>query len=177
MLIKAENIFYSVQPAEQTNFSDNTFDLITVSQALHWFQFDKFYTEVKRVAKPGAWIAAWTYTLLNISSEIDAIITVHFYKNTLGQYWDKERKYVDEQYSTIPFPFKEIKTPVFKIHFEWTLQELEGFFNTWSALQKYITTNHVNPVENVIKEIQPYFMKEKMKIVFPVHLRMGQIEK
>src|ERR1044071_3550840 len=32
-----ENIFYSMQPAEQTNFSDNTFDLVTVSQALHWF--------------------------------------------------------------------------------------------------------------------------------------------
>src|ERR1700674_1499230 len=36
----AANIFYSVQPAERTDFPDKTFDLITVSQALHWFQFD-----------------------------------------------------------------------------------------------------------------------------------------
>src|SRR5689334_1149416 len=42
---QASNIFYSLQAAEQTNFSDNQFDLVTVSQALHWFDFDKFYTE------------------------------------------------------------------------------------------------------------------------------------
>ncbi|MBK5272239.1 MAG: class I SAM-dependent methyltransferase, partial [Bacteroidia bacterium] len=87
---QAANIFYSVQPAEQTNFPDNIFDLITVSQALHWFLFDKFYKEVKRVAKPGAWIAVWTYTLPTISLEIDTVI-IDFYKNTLGSYWDKER--------------------------------------------------------------------------------------
>lgn len=172
----APNIFYSVQPAEQTNFQGNTFDLITVSQALHWFRFDKFYNEVKRVAKSGAWIAVWTYTLLNISPEIDIIIT-DFYKNTLGQYWDKERKYVDEGYATIPFPFKEIKTPVFKMLFEWTLPELEGFLNTWSALQKFIAINEINPVKEVIEKIRPIMKAEKMNIVFPVHLRMGQIEK
>jgi len=170
------NIFYSLQPAEQTNFPDNTFDLITVSQALHWFQFDKFYNETKRVAKPGALIAVWTYTLITISPEIDKIIT-DFDKNTLGQYWDKERKYMEECYATIPFPFNEIKTPVFKIRFEWTLNELEGFLNTWSALQNYMAINHTNPVEDVIKKIRSNFIKEKMPVAFPVYLRMGQIEK
>jgi ubiquinone/menaquinone biosynthesis C-methylase UbiE len=172
----AQNIFYSVQPAEQTSFPDNIFDLITVSQALHWFQFDKFYNEAKRVVRPGAWIAVWTYTLLKISSEIDTVIT-DFYKNTLGQYWDKERKYVDESYATIPFPFKEIKTPVFKILFEWRLSELEGFLNTWSALQKFIAINKFNPVKEIIQTIGPIMKTQKMNIVFPVHLRMGQIEK
>ena len=48
--VQQPNIFYSVQPAEQTNFPNNSFDLITVAQALHWFRFDDFYAEVKRVA-------------------------------------------------------------------------------------------------------------------------------
>ena len=90
---KTDNIFYSVQPAEKTNFPDNSFDLITVSQALHWFQIDEFYSEVRRVARPDAWIAVWMYGLFNISPEIDELVCVQFYKNTLGIYWDYERKY------------------------------------------------------------------------------------
>src|SRR5688572_2580381 len=33
---KVTNIQYSVSKAEQTNFPDSSFDLITVGQALHW---------------------------------------------------------------------------------------------------------------------------------------------
>jgi ubiquinone/menaquinone biosynthesis C-methylase UbiE len=181
---QASNIFYSVQPAEQTNFPDNIFDLITVSQALHWFKLNKFYTEVKRVAKSGAWIAVWMYNLPSVSPEIDELVNVQLYKNELGKYWDYERKYVDDNYATLLFPFSEIQTPVFTIQLEWTLEELEGYINSWSALQKFIEANQFSPVDKLIKQIQPHWSartpsekNEKMKIVFPVYMRMGQIEK
>src|SRR5436190_20945613 len=45
------NIFYSVAPAESTSFPDSSFDLITVGQALHWFNISKFYEEVNRVGR------------------------------------------------------------------------------------------------------------------------------
>ena len=170
-----ENIFYSVEPVEQTTFSDNSFDLVTVAQALHWFRFDNFYTEVKRVAKSGAIFAAWTYSLLRISKEIDALIVVHHF-NTLGNYWDAERKYVDEEYSTIPFSFRKIKAPIFHIDYYWTIEELQGYLNTWSALQKFETKNNYNPVNDLVELIAPYWKQEKMKISFPVHLLMGRIE-
>ncbi|HYM93287.1 MAG TPA: class I SAM-dependent methyltransferase [Chitinophagaceae bacterium] len=174
---QAENIFYSVQSAEQTNFKDESFDLITVSQALHWFAFNEFYAEVKRVTKPGGWIAVWTYTLPAISQEIDQLVHVKFYKETLGSYWDYERKFVDEKYATLPFPFKTIPCPVFEIKFEWTLDELEGYLSTWSALQKFIATNQLNPVDKLIEAIKPMWRREKLKLTFPVYMRMGQIEK
>jgi ubiquinone/menaquinone biosynthesis C-methylase UbiE len=173
---QAANIFYSVQSAEQTDFADNIFDLITVSQALHWFRFDKFYAEVTRTGLQHSWLAVWMYSLLRVSKEIDAIIETYHFK-TLDKYWDNERKYVDNNYSTIPFPFKEIKTPVFSIEYYWSLDELEGYFNTWSALQKFITVNNYNPVPDVVKQIKEYWKNERMKIVFPLYLRMGQIEK
>jgi len=50
--LTAENITYSVQSAERTNFADQQFDLITVAQALHWFDFEKFWPEVLRVLNP-----------------------------------------------------------------------------------------------------------------------------
>lgn len=172
---KADNIFYSVQPAEQTSFTDHQFDLITVSQALHWFQFEKFYDEVKRVGKPGSWLAVWMYALLRISTEIDKIID-NYHFQTLDKYWDDERRYVDDNYTTLPFPFKEIKTPSFAIEYHWTLDDLEGYINTWSALQKFITANQYSPVQELINTIRPYWKAEKMKVIFPVHMRMGRIE-
>lgn len=171
------NIFYSLQPAEQTNFPDNSFDLITVSQALHWLSFPAFYTEATRVAKPGGWIAAWMYSLPGITVAIDNLITIEFYKNILAGYWDYERKYVDENYKTLSFPFNEIKCPLFQMEYEWTLDQLNGFLNTWSAVQKFITVNGHNPVNELTNKIKPLWVTEKMKVSFPLHMRMGQIDK
>ena len=39
-----DNIFYKVECAEKTSFPENTFDLITVAQAIHWFNFKNFIT-------------------------------------------------------------------------------------------------------------------------------------
>jgi ubiquinone/menaquinone biosynthesis C-methylase UbiE len=174
--VQSHNISYSVQPAEQTDFPDNSFDLVTVAQALHWFRFDAFYNEVKRVTQHDGLFAGWTYSLLRISDEINMLIEYHHY-NTLGSYWDNERKYVDEEYRTIPFPFTKIATPVFTIEYEWTIEELKGYLNTWSALQKFTAQHTYNPVDDLVRRIKPYWEQERMKIIFPVHLLLGRIEK
>ena len=172
---QAGNIFYSVQPAEQTIFFNNSFDLITVSQALHWFRFDEFYAEVKRVAKPGCILAAWTYSLLRISKEVDALIEDLHY-NILDGFWDNERKYVDDSYRSIPFPFKKMDTPVFNIEYKWRIEELEGYLTTWSGLQKFIESGNSNPLPELMKRIRPYWKDAQMPILFPVHLLVGKVE-
>jgi SAM-dependent methyltransferase len=172
---KADNIFYSLQSAEQTDLPAESIDLVTVSQALHWFDFEKFYAEVNRVAKPGAIIAAWAYSLLRVDDEINAIIE-HYHFNILGDYWDAERRYVDDNYASIPFPFAEIKTPPFAIKINWSLAELQGYLYTWSALQKFIAVNGSSPVDGVIAQIKPLWgTNEKREIIFSVHLRLGTI--
>jgi ubiquinone/menaquinone biosynthesis C-methylase UbiE len=174
--IPADNVYYSLYPAECTNLSDNSIDLVTVSQALHWFNFEKFYREVKRVAKQDSCIAVWMYSLLRISKEIDPVIEDYHF-GTLQQYWDAERKYVDDNYADIPFPFEELKTAAFAIEYYWTLADLEGYLNTWSALQKFIGVNKYNPVPELIEKIKPHWLAGQMKIVFPVHLQTGLIRK
>lgn len=171
-----ENIIYAIEPAEKTSLADGSVDLVTVAQAIHWFKFHEFYTEVRRVAKPGAVIAVWTYNLLKISKEIDSIIYDHHFK-MLGDYWDPERKYVNESYTTIPFPFQEIKTPEFRIEVNWSLADLEGYLNTWSALQKFITASSYNPVGGVMNEIKKQWgVAERRNIYFPVYLRLGTVK-
>jgi hypothetical protein len=172
------NITYLQTRAEHTPFPQNTFDLITIAQAIHWFDFEQFYQEVYRTAKPSCTIAAWGYGLLHINSTLDPIIEA-FYSEQIGRYWDSERKYIDEAYETIPFPFAEIKPPAFSIEVSWTLAELAGYFNTWSSVQKYIARHQINPVHDLITRLQPHWQspEEKKAIRFPVFMRVGSIVK
>lgn len=46
-------------PAEKQPFDDQSFDLITVSSALHWFEVDAFFAECSRLLKPKAWLVIY----------------------------------------------------------------------------------------------------------------------
>lgn len=171
---KNENLFYKIEPAELTSFEDNKFNIITVAQAIHWFDFDKFYEQVKRTLKPNGIIAVIGYSLPKINFKIDNIV-YKFYSKFVGDLWDSERDYIDKGYTTIPFPFEEIKTPTFEISDEWTYQNLIGYLNTWSATQHYIRERNENPVDIIEKDIANNWGKSKYnKITFPILLRVGK---
>lgn len=172
--VKKKNIFYSVENAQQSSFANNQFDLITVAQAIHWFDFEKFYKESERTLKSNGVIAIFGYNLMRISTEIDLIID-DFYKNIIGLYWDRERKYVDENYSTISFPFKEIKCPVLNNDCEWNVEQVIGYINTWSAVQYFISTNNRNPVDEIAEPLKKLWRNDlKRKVSFPIFMRAGK---
>ena len=173
--VKASNIFYSVQPAEKTDFQNQLFDLIVVAQAIHWFDFEKFYKEVRRTAKENAKLCVVGYGVLEISPKIDAVIT-DFYTNVIGKYWDIERKYIDDHYTTIPFPFDEIQTPKFEHKYQWNLEHLIGYLKTWSAVKHFIKQHNYNPVDELKVELKKLWKAEQMKEVkFPIFIRIGKI--
>lgn len=169
-----DNIFYSVQRGEQTSFDENTFDLITVAQAIHWFNFDEFYNEVNRTLRPGGVIAVIGYGIFRINKNINAMVD-DFYSVTTGPYWDAERKYIDTSYSTIPFPFKKIKSPAFSMNYYWEFDQVIGFLNTWSAVQHYIKKHNENPVEKFEDELKiAWGNVAKRKVTFPVFMITGR---
>lgn len=174
--IQAPNIVYSVKPAEKTNFPNNMFNLIIVGQAIHWFDFERFYQEVKRVSCNNALLVVIGYDLLTIDNEIDTMIR-ELYTDIVGKYWDKERHYVDDKYKTIPFPFEEIEVPTFHYELEWNLELLVGYLNTWSAVKHYVQANKKNPVELIATQLKKYWnMNEKRRVNFPMLLRIGKIK-
>lgn len=166
------NIHYSKQRAEKTNFPDSYFDLITVAQAIHWFDFEAFYKEVRRTLKPDGTIAVMGYGLFRSNKETTAVID-HFYNGIIGPYWDSERRYLDEEYKTIPFPFKEMEAPEFIHEMEWSLERLVGYLKTWSAVKHYEKANGKNPVDLVYSDLKKSF-GERGKVVFPVLFRVGR---
>lgn len=172
--IPKPNIYYSVQRAERTTFPDHYFDLITAAQAVHWFDLPSFNMEINRLLKPNGVVAIWGYGLLKVNPQIDDIIH-HFYKDIIGKYWDKERDHIDQNYSTIPFNFNEVEIKkTFKIETQWTIDQLEGYINSWSSVQNYIAKNKGNnPVEKLISTIAPKWNAGPQHITFPIFLRIG----
>ena len=176
--IQGPNIHYSAGHAEQTAFADNSFDLITVAQAYHWFRFDAFEREVRRVAKPGAVIAVWGYHLPRCGdAAIDRLVD-DFYVNTVGKYWDAERKYVDEYYRTVPFPYEALPAKAFSIRVDWNRDDLPGYLNSWSSVQHFIKANGYNPVEAVAGRLAVAWPDDvaMRPFEFPVFMRLGRIK-
>lgn len=176
--IPNEKITYSISTAEQTSFSDNSFDCITVAQAYHWFQFDAFEKEVKRIAKPGAVVAIWGYSLVVCEDEALNTIIKSFYHDTVGAYWDKERRYIDDHYTTVPFPYEVLPSKEFQITVQWNRQQLIGYFNTWSSVQHFIKANQYNPVDELATVIEKAWPGEDVKsFYFPLFLKLGKVNK
>lgn len=170
--VQKDNIHYFISDSTKTHLEDHSVDLVTVAQAIHWFDFEKFYAEVRRVLKKDGIIAVIGYGIMNAEPKVNNII-LDFYNNVLGGYWDKERKLIDESYATIPFPFKELKLNSYSIPYTWNIDQLMGFFSTWSALQHYIKTNNHNP----LIELKERFLATNVTefiIEFPLFCRVGR---
>ena len=96
----------------------------------------------------------------------------------LAAYWDPERKFVDENYTTIPFPFKEIDAPKFRITARWTSDQLIGYLNSWSSVQNYMRKHQRNPVDVIQQKIKSAWRNgEVVEVKFPLFIRIGRIEK
>jgi ubiquinone/menaquinone biosynthesis C-methylase UbiE len=167
---------YHVAPAEQSGFPDQSIGLITVAQALHWFDLDRFYAEARRVLKPGGLLAAWAYGIDEVEGEVVNQLVQDFYSNTVGPYWPPERKLVEEGYRTIPFPFNEIKPPSFRMEARWTLEQLLGYFSTWSATNRFIKATGCNPLEALSRALERVWGDRSAArlVVWPLSLRIGR---
>lgn len=171
----ASNLIYSKQAAEHTSFASEQFDLITVAQAIHWFKFDDFYREVYRILKPDGIFAVLGYGLFATNKDSDRILS-RFYHDIVGPYWDAERKYLDQMYRTIPFPFDEIETQHFENRFRWSFDQLIGYLETWSATQHYKEKNHQNPIDLVRNELKASWERGDHQVTFPLLLRIGRLK-
>ncbi len=174
LAVKKPNINYQISPAEQTPFSDKTFDLITVAQALHWFNVDLFHQEVRRVAKPGAVIAEWGYGLVDISPDLDPVM-LDFYRNRVGPYWDPQRTHIDHAYATLPFPFADAQQATFTARRTWPLERFLNYLRTWSAVRQYVHENEEDPVLGLRDELAPHWGNGEREVTFPVFLRVGRV--
>ena len=147
-------VHYRVARAEQSGLTPASVDLVTVAQALHWFDRHRFYDEVRRVLRPGGVLAAWCYDLMDIEPAIDAHIH-EFYERTVGPYWPPERSLVEARYATLEFPLEEIELLPCLMEAHLNLDELTGYMRTWSAVIRYRAAEGHDPVASLLVNLAP----------------------
>jgi SAM-dependent methyltransferase len=170
-----DKVDYGVEPAEHVSLSASSVELITVAVAVHWFNFEEFYREVKRVLKPGGILAVWTYYLTEISPEIDQLI-FKYYAEILKGFWPERIRYLEERYQTIPFLLEEIVPPSFVMEIDWNLIQFAGFLNSWSATQRYKAEKGHHPLEILWPKLLAAWGDENKprRIRWPLHFRIGR---
>jgi SAM-dependent methyltransferase len=169
-------VAYRVASAEASGLPNSSVDLITVAQALHWFDLDGFYAEVRRVLRPSGVLAVWTYGVLSVEDQPVNTLVQNFYHGTVGPYWPAERAHVEAGYRTLPFPFEEIAAPPFSMEAFWTLPQLLGYFRSWSATGRYSAAYGCDPVASLEEQLASLWgdAMQRRHIAWPLSLRAGR---
>lgn len=169
-----DNITYLCEPAEAPTFTDKV-DLITVAQAFHWFRHADFAEAVKKVAAPDCHLVVWSYGKATVTPQIDAAVEV-LYTDILENFWEKERRDVENGYQNIALPFTEIPAPKMNLTVHWTREELTGYFKTWSAFQTYLRKgNPEAPVRDALGKILEAFGEGKRTVSWPMNIRVWRV--
>lgn len=173
----AANVQFYVATAEHSGLADQSVDLLVVAQAVHWFDFDAFYREAKRVLKPDGVIALITYAHHRVNAAID-VPSLHYYQDVIGDYWPAERTWVEHGYSDLPFPFEEIAAPQLTLSADWDLAHFIGYQATWSATKRYRETTGIDPIPALAAAIAPLWgdPAQLRKISWPLALRVGRLD-
>jgi SAM-dependent methyltransferase len=127
---------YACARAEDSGFAADAFDLVTVAEALHWFDYERFWPELSRVLRPGGLFCAWGYAWYTTAPRVDELLTQRL-KDALEPFWSPRirillKGYVD---TDIQFPYERLAGPEFVMTIEWSLRELIEYVETWSAFK------------------------------------------
>jgi len=132
-----ENIEYRICPAEQSGLPDNRIDLVTVAQAIHWFDLDAFEREVWRVLVPDGLFCYWGYGLPTLSHKAWDDVFLSFYQMSLPC-WEPEREIVDSQYTSLQLNKFTMSRADFHLEQQWDSRRLINYVRSWSAMPRLI---------------------------------------
>jgi ubiquinone/menaquinone biosynthesis C-methylase UbiE len=168
-------VSYRLARERDSGLVDGSVDLVTVAQALHWFDLDAFYAEVRRVLRPGGVLAVWCYDLARVDAAMDPILRRFTYE-LLAPYWAPERRHVIAGYRDLPFPFDERPFPERVMQHELTLEELGGFLGTWSAVSRYRAERGEDPLPALLAELAPRWGPRgaRRRLTWPLQGRLGR---
>ena len=170
---------YHTAPSDDSGLPDHAADLVTVAQALHWFDLDRFYVEVRRVMQPGGLLAVWTYGVFRVegggaATGIQTLLD-RFYYETVGDCWPPERRHVENGYADLAFPFRELAPPSCAMAVDWNLDDLAGYLRSWSAVSRYRERYGSDPVPLLTVQLAPLWGENRRRVVWPLSIKAGRL--
>jgi SAM-dependent methyltransferase len=169
-------ISWRVAPAEASGLDPASMDAVTVAQALHWFDLSRFWPEVRRVARPGGLIAVWSYGVAFFDDAEATGLLRHFHDDVMGAFWPKERGHVEAGYQTLEFPFERITPPAIGLDASWTLEQMTGYLQTWSATRRYIKANGSDPVPAFAEQLRAWWGNGQRTVRWPLTILAGRVQ-
>jgi SAM-dependent methyltransferase len=171
-----ERVAYSVRTAEDSGLPDASIDLISVAQALHWFDRPRFFAEARRVLKTGGVLAAYGYSWFYISPEIDASVDEFLLRPVAG-HWLPGNRLLWDGYRSIDFPFDEISPPRLAIHGAWSLEQLFDYYLTWSATRAALKSAGIDFLSLARQRLAQAWGDPAMErpVIMPLSIRLGRM--
>jgi len=163
-------VSYRVAAAENSELQAQCVDLLTVAQALHWFDHPRFFAEARRVLRPDGLLASWFYKLCFVNVDCDAAV-YRLYEEIVGEFWPPERRFIDADYTNIEFPETCIDVPKFQMHVDWTVQDMLGYLRTWSACNRYEKQRGADPVSIIEPELTMAWGTAVRRVSWPLTVK------
>lgn len=168
----AKGVAFRVAPAEASGLDNCSVDLVTVAQALHWFDIDAFFAEAGRVLKPGGVLAAWSYERCMMEDVLNELVEAVFER--VEPFWPPERDLVDDGYRSIALPWADIKTPAFEMTADWTAADMLGYMQTWSAARRYCAEHGVEATADIEASLVSRWGPAARRIRWPLSVRVAR---
>jgi len=168
-------IAYRVAAAERSGIEPESVDLLTVAQALHWFNLPSFYDEARRVMRPGGVVAIWGYVAATLDDPALTATLHHFHYDIAGPYWPHERAIIESGYQMVPFPFGEVAPPAFEMFTDWTLTDLMNYVRTWSAVGQLAAAGRGEELSALERALKASWgdPARRRRVSWPIKLRVG----
>lgn len=166
---------WKLATAEASGLPEHSVDAVTIAQALHWFDLERFWPEVRRVVRPGGLVAAWSYGMPGVGDvTIDAALR-HFHDETVGPWWPLNRGHVDAGYRTLAFPFPALDPPPFAMRMSWSLDQLLGYIGSWSATRRFRDAEGRDPVPRLHEALHPHWGEAVRDVAWPLTVLAGHV--
>ncbi len=153
-------------------FAAASLSLITVAQALHWFDLPAFHREATRLLVPAGLLAVWTYGLCEIDGECGPLVRT-FHDHTLRDWWAPNRAHVVNGYRDLPLPWPLLDAPALTLRYDWHWRDMLGYLDTWSAV---IAARAAG--EDVLEALAPRLAQAwgdgTREVRWPLHLRVAR---
>lgn len=167
-------VTYALERAEDVSLPDGCCDLVLAAQALHWFDLDRFYAQVRRVLKPNGVLAAIGYDWMYVGPEIDAAINTRLMP-LLAPHWAPQNGLLWAGYRSIPFPGEEVRLGAFAIYLEWSFAEVSAYLSSWSAVRALRASGGGAPLEPVFADLESLWGDGARRIVMPLFIRAARL--
>ncbi|KAI8082965.1 S-adenosyl-L-methionine-dependent methyltransferase [Halteromyces radiatus] len=189
-----QNVTYRQGYGEQLPLEDQSVDILTVAQSLHWLDPSKFLSEVKRVLRPKGTLVAWGYMFGKLC--FDDNTSQQEYQDTLaqlgdpdkggllGSYWEKNRaiatagfvswlpefqkvfkKVQHLSYPTLLTPSSMILTMPWMDDSDISFHQLIAYVKTWSSYKNWLDAKRQQHDDDDDGDIVDTFFKNQFPSV------------